>query len=225
MAAPQIDPDKLRAALRKLRPEDLFYMLAEAIDLLPQAELLGLAKRHLNVATILVDGLPKEDLLAEVKAFEQRSLAGEYYESFEVNWKNRSAQSMGTSAWIAEYGRLLKRCVAQEKEGDPAAVRASFDTLFRLVDHIDATFDEVLFFADDGGSWQFGEDWGELLPSWFRVLSATAAPDEYADNVLAVLKARCDFGRDKLIVVAHATATPEQAKALDARENARAGQR
>ena len=225
MAGPQIDRDKLRAALRRLRPEDLFHMLHQAIDLLPQDELLALAKPHLSVSTLLVDALPKGDVHADVKAFEQRSLAGEYYESFEVNWKNSSAQSRGTTAWIAEYGRLLKRCVAQEKHGDPAAVRESFDTLFRLVDHIDATFDEVLFFADDGGSWQFGEDWSEILPPWFRVLSATAAPDEYAERALGVLKARCDFGREKLLVVAQATATPEQAKALGALEKAQSGPR
>ena len=68
-----------------------------------------------------------------------------------------------------------KRCVAEEKKGDPAAVREAFDILFGLVDHIDQCFDEVLFFADDGGSWQFGEDWHEILPPWFRVLSATAS--------------------------------------------------
>jgi hypothetical protein len=52
MAGQQIDRDKLRAALRKLRPEDLFHMLEEAITLLPQEQLLGLAKPHLNVSTL-----------------------------------------------------------------------------------------------------------------------------------------------------------------------------
>ena len=218
MAEPQVDRDKLRAALRRLRPEDLFFMLEEAITLLPQAKLLGLAKRHLNVSTLMVDGKPKEDLLTDVKAFQKRSLAGEYYESFDINWKNCEAQSMGTTAWIAEYGRFLKRCVAEEKKGDPAAVREAFDILFGLVDHIDQCFDEVLFFADDGGSWQFGEDWHEILPPWFRVLSATAAPEEYAERVLVMLKARCDFGRDKMLLAARKTATPGQRKALAAFE-------
>jgi hypothetical protein len=220
MAEPQVDRDKLRAALRRLRPEDLFYMLEEAITLLPQAKLLGLAKRHLNVSTLMVDGKSKEDLLTDVKAFQKRSLAGEYYESFEVNWKNCSAESMGTTAWIAEYGRFLKRCVAEEKMGDPAAVREAFDILFGLVDHIDQCFDEVLFFADDGGSWQFGEDWHEILPPWFRVLSVTAAPEEYAERVLAMVEARCHSGRDKMLLVARKTATPQQGKALEARGKA-----
>lgn len=214
MAHPQIDHDKLRAALRKLRPEDMFAMLEEAIDCLPQEHLLGLAKRHLDESMLLEDGKPKDDLLTAVKLFERRSLAGEYYESFDVNWKNCSDQSMGTTAWIADYDRFLKRCAAEEKKGDPAAVREAFDILFGLVDRIDETGDEILFFADDGGSWQFGEDWKEILPPWFRVLSVTAAPREFAERVLAMMKSRCSPESKKLLPVARKTATPEQRNAL-----------
>lgn len=214
MARPHIDRDKLRAALRKLRPEDMFTMLEEAIEHLPQERLLALAKRHLDVSMILEDGKPKDDLLTTVKRFEQRSLAGEYYESFDVNWKNCSDQSMGTTAWIAEYGRLLNRCAAEEKKGDPAAVREAFDILFGLVDRIDDTGDEILFFADDGGSWQFGENWEEILPPWFRALSATASPRDYAERVLAMMKSRCSLERPNLLPVARKTATAEQRKAL-----------
>jgi hypothetical protein len=149
-----------------------------------------------------------------VKLFEQRSLAGEYYESFEVNWKNCSDQSMGTTAWIAEYDRLLNRCVAEEKNGTPTAVREAFDILFGLVDRIDETGDEILFFADDGGSWQFGEDWEVILPPWLRVLSATVAPGEYAERVLAMMKSRCSLESKILLPVARKTATAEQRKAL-----------
>lgn len=117
MARPQIDRDKLRAALRKLRPEDMFTMLEEAIECLPQEHLLGLAKRHLDVSKFMEDSKPKDDLLTVVKLFEQRSLAGEYYESFDVNWKNCSDQSMGTTAWIAEYRPAPQslRCRREER--------------------------------------------------------------------------------------------------------------
>ena len=225
MAEPLVDRDKFRAALRTLRPEDLFHMLDEAITLLPQEKLQGMARPHLNVTRLMEDGKPKEDLLREVKAFEKRSLDGEYFEPFDVNSKNCSAQSMGTTAWIAEYGRFLKRCVAEEKLGDPAEVRESFDILFGLVDLIDEGSDEVLFFADDGGSWQFGEDWHEILPPWFRVLSATAAPEEFAKRVLAILNAQCPFYSDKLVAAARKIATPEQAKALAAWNKAKTGKR
>lgn len=42
MAGQEIDRDKLRAAIRKLGDEYVFYMLDEAIDLLPEAKLLRL---------------------------------------------------------------------------------------------------------------------------------------------------------------------------------------
>jgi len=78
MGGQQIDRDKLRVALRKLRPEELFHMLDEAITLLPQEQLLGLAKPYLKVSTLMEDGKPKDDLLTEVKTFEKRTLDGEY---------------------------------------------------------------------------------------------------------------------------------------------------
>lgn len=46
-----------------------------------------------------------------------------------------SAQSMGTTAWIAEYGRFLKRCVAEVNKGEPDAVREAFDSCSGCRDH------------------------------------------------------------------------------------------
>jgi hypothetical protein len=45
MPDPQIDRGKLRAAIRKLGDESVFYMLYEALDLLPQSKLSKLVKR------------------------------------------------------------------------------------------------------------------------------------------------------------------------------------
>jgi hypothetical protein len=70
MASRQIDPDKLRAAIRRLGDE---YVFCKA------------------------------------------SLAGEYYESFNVTSKRRMNKSSGTMAWIADCHRLLDCSVAQEK--------------------------------------------------------------------------------------------------------------
>ena len=82
MANRQIDPDKLRAALRRLGDDYVFYMLNEAIDLLPQAKLLKLVKRFLDPSELETDGEDRGNLLSDVKAFEKASLSGEYYESF-----------------------------------------------------------------------------------------------------------------------------------------------
>ena len=89
-----IDRDKLRAAIRRLGPEYVFYMLDDAIDLLPLTELEGIAKKYLDLKRLRPDGdrQTKATLLADVKAFDKASRAGEYYESFMVNSGNCTAQ-------------------------------------------------------------------------------------------------------------------------------------
>ncbi len=56
----------------------------------------------------------------------------------------------------------------------PAELCAAFDILFGLLDYIDQGNDDVIFFADEGGAWQVDVAWAKVLPSCFRVLSATA---------------------------------------------------
>jgi hypothetical protein len=218
--AAQIDRDKLRAAVRKLSNEYVFYMLDDAIDLLPPAKLHKIAKKYLDLKRLRPDAEPATNrgLLTDAQRFQKASLAGEYYESFNVNSKNYLEKSAGTRAWIAEYLRLLDRCLTSAKRSDPAVVRGAMDILFGLLDHIDECLDDVIFFADEGGSWQVGVDWAKVLPVWFKVLSATAAPDEYAKRVRDMLSNHYSYGRDKMPALARRTATSDQRKALaDAR--------
>ena len=191
-------------------------MLDDAIELLPPAKLQKIARRYLDVKSLRPDSetRTKANVLAAVKAFDKASRAGEYYESFMVNSKNYREQSTGTTAWIAEYRRLLNRCVAEQTKGSPAEVRAAFEILFELLDCIDECNDDVIFFADEGGSWQVGVDWESVLPPWFRVLSATAAPGEFAERISSLLEHHYNYGRDKMLAVARKTATPEQRAAL-----------
>ena len=212
----QIDRDKLRAAVRKLGNEYVFYMLDDAIELLPPAKLHKIAKKYLDLKGLRPDAekATRASLLADVKRFEKASLAGDYYESFGVNSKNCTQQSAGTSAWIAEYLRLLDRCVVSAKKSNPAEVREAMDVLFGLLTHIDEGHDDVIFFADEGGSWQVGVDWAKVLPVWFRVLSATVEPEEYAERITALLSCHYRYGRDKMLAIACRTATTHQRKAL-----------
>ena len=211
-----IDRDKLRAAIRRLGPEYVFYMLDDAIDLLPLTELEGIAKKYLDLKRLRPDGdrQTKATLLADVKAFDKASRAGEYYESFMVNSGNCTAQSTGTMAWIATCNRLLDRCVAEERKSEPAEIRAAFDILFGLLDYIDQGNDDVIFFADEGGSWQVGVDWNKVLPSWFRVLSVTASSEEYAEQIRSLVEHHCNYDREMMLAAASNSATAEQREAL-----------
>jgi hypothetical protein len=214
----QIDRDKLRAEVRKLGNEYVFFMLDDAIELLPLAKLHKIAKKYLDLKRLRPDAetATRPSLLTDVKRFEKASLTGEYYESFDVNSQNYTEQSAGTSAWIAGYLRLLDRCVINAKSSNPAEVREAMDLLFGLLDHIDECRDDVIFFADEGGSWQVGVDWARVLPVWFEVLSATAEPEEYAKRITALLSCHYRYGRDKMLAIARRTATTHQRKALAA---------
>ena len=212
----QIDRDKLRAEVRRLGNEHVFSMLDDAIELLPPAKLHKIAKKHFDLKRLRPDAekAKRPRLLTDVKRFEKASLAGEYYESFSVNSKNYTQQSAGTSGWIAEYLRLLDRCVINARKSDPAEVRQAMDILFGLLNHIDEGNDDVIFFADEGGSWQVGVDWAKVLPVWFKLLSATAGPEEYAQRITALFSCHYSYGRDKMLAIARRTATTDQRKAL-----------
>jgi hypothetical protein len=76
-----------------------------------------LARKYLDVRRLRPDRgkTRKGDLLAEAKAFEQASLAGEFYDSFDVNSKNFMEMSGGTTHWIAE-------CLRHEFSGGRSCV-------------------------------------------------------------------------------------------------------
>jgi hypothetical protein len=214
--AVNIDRDKLREAIRRLGAEHVFYMLDDAIDLLPPAKLHKIVRKYLDVKRLRQDGekTAKASPCAAVKAFDKASRAGDYYESFGVNSKNFMEKSQGTTAWIAECHRLLHRCVDEAKRGDQAEVRQAFDIIFGLLDRIDECRDDIIFFADEAGAWQVGVDWEKVLPPWFKVLSATAGPEEYARKVVSHLKHHYHYGSARMLTVARKTATEAQRQAL-----------
>jgi hypothetical protein len=214
MASQHIDRDKLRAAIRRIGSEYVFLMLDDAITLLPQTKLRKLIAQYLDPAELRPDGARKEDLLADVKAFQKASVAGKYYQAFAVNSKNCAEKSSGTLAWIADCHRLLARCVAQAKKEDPVTLFQAFEVIFSLLSQIDECTDDILFFADEGGSWEVGVDWKKVLPAWFRALSATVGPSEYVRRIATLLNRHYKHGRVEMLVEAERMATPAQRQAL-----------
>lgn len=212
----EIDREKLRDEIRKLRTESIFYMLDDAIDLLPPSKLRKIAKKYIDLERIRpnAETLTKENLLTKVKAFEKASLAGDYYESFNVNSKNFTEKSTGTITWIATYLRHLDGCVTKTRKANALEVRKAMDILFGLLDYIDECRLDIIFFADEGGSWQVGVDWDSVLPAWFKVLSATAEPEDYAKRIIDLITRHYNYDRDKMLSRARRMATPEQRKAL-----------
>jgi hypothetical protein len=149
----EIDRDKLRAAIRKLPREYAFYMLDDAIDLLSAPKLHKVVRKYLDLRRLGLDSekATKTSLLARVTVFEMASLAGEYYDPFDVNSRNFMEKSNGTTARIGECHRLLDRCVEEAKRSNPAEVRQAFDIIFGLLDRINECREDIVFFADEAG--------------------------------------------------------------------------
>jgi hypothetical protein len=217
--ATEIDLEKLHAALRMVRNQDLFFMLDDALERLSSEDLDQVVRPYLDLERLRraepADGA--SGFADRVRAFADATRAGEYYESFDVNSRNYTELSRGTLAWIAAHRRLLDRCVAEAGKGDGADLLAAMDLLFGLLQLIDECGDEVLFFADEGGSWQVGVDWKQVLPAWLRVLSQASDPEGFAAAVVERHRRLQSYDRVGLFELAEKLATQDQAAALAAR--------
>ena len=214
MRGGKFDLQRIRMAIRESGNEAIFFLLDDAISLLPPSKLRQLLAQYLKPEHFVPDVAVKRDLLAEVQAFQKACLAGEYYEAFGVNSKNCTQSSLGTLAWIADFRRLLFRCVEESKKRNVANVRRAFDILFDLLDRFDDADDRMVFFADEGGSWMVGIDWKQVLPAWFCVLAATADPAEYARRFETFVDRYCNYQRAELLAEARQVASPSQRNEL-----------
>lgn len=194
-------------------------MLDDAIDLLPPAKLVKLVGSYLDLKQLLPDAPGKKNLLADVRAFDTASRAGKYYESFNVNSKNFMEKSTGTRAFIADCNRLLDRCVTQAPKGDAAEIREAIEIILGLLRYIADCNDDVIFFADEAGSWQVGVDWPKVLPALFSCLSRTTEPGEFARRVVEAVDEFDRHNRWKHMTAARRVSTAAQRKALRALPN------
>jgi hypothetical protein len=215
-----IDRDKLRAKLRRLGDEYVFYMRDDALDVLSDAQLAEFVGQYIKLEEITPDdgsGAGKRSLRDVVAAFDAACRRGDYYVSFAVNSKNYMDTSSGTRSFIADCQRLFVRALAESADGDPVEVRFAFDTLTALLRHIDEGHDDVVFFADEGGSWQVSVDWTKVFPAWFGCLAKTAEPEEFAQVVVDAVDQFEVFARETHLAAARKVASPERRRALVAR--------
>ncbi len=213
-----IDISLLRESIRtELEIEELLSLLDRAIELIPQERLPELIEGFFDPDLLSVDQLSEHPLLEDVLDFHSDSLAGLYYDDFEVNSKNFLNLSRGTINWIAEYKRLLNRCIQESSQGEPDQIRQAFDLLFNLLDKVDECRDDIIFFADEAGAWQVGVEWDELLPCYFKVLAAVAQPQEYAECAIKIVKSHANYNSDNYFKLALEVAKRPQQKVLKAR--------
>jgi hypothetical protein len=215
------DLERLRRALRALRRGDLLIIAERAAELVPRAKLGALLGDLVQIDALTQASEAQAPLLKQVQKFHTAALAGKYYQDFSVNSRNFMERSAGTDAFIAEFDRLLGTCVRAADTGPPGAVREPFELLFGLLRHIDEASDDVIFFADEAGSWQVGVDWRTVFPAYFRCLAGTATADEFATNVDRAIADFADHERPRHLAAARKGASAAQRAALRALSAAR----
>jgi hypothetical protein len=215
------DLERLRRALRALRRGDLLIIAERAAELVPRAKLGALLGDLVQIDALTQASGAQAPLLKQVQKFHTAALAGKYYQDFSVNSRNFMERSAGTDAFIAEFTRLLGTCTRAAETGPPGAVREPFELLFGLLRHIDQGSDDVIFFADEAGSWQVGVDWRTVFPAYFRCLAGTATADEFATTVDRAIADFADHERPRHLAAARKVASAAQRAALRALSAAR----
>jgi hypothetical protein len=209
-----VDRDKVRAEARKLDGAGLHVWLDRAIDMLPDDAFPDLIADYVRLKDVLGDENTEPDVLRAIREFHRDSMAGRYYQAFAVNSRNYREKSRGTETFIAEHARLVDACLRAEQAGDLATASEGLNLLIELMREIDRFERDVVFFADEAGSWQVGVLWERVLPAWFRSLSPTSEAHDWAETVVDALNDFGDYKTAEILEVAREIATPEQRDAL-----------
>jgi len=214
MTRPAIDLDRLRAALRRMSRGDLLIVAERAAEAVPRTRLAALLGDRLRLEDFMGIDSESPSLLESAREFQAAAHRGDYYEDFDVDSKNFMQKSKGTEAFIAEFDRLLSRCVHAAKRSHRAPAREALEILFGLLRHIDECHDDVIFLADEPGSWQVGVDWRLALPAYFRCLAEGTPPEEFARWVDRTISDFADHERPRYLAAAHRVANAGQRTAL-----------
>ena len=182
--------------------------------MIPGAGLESLVGDMIRVPRLIESEGAAGSLLAETRKFYEASLRGEYYQTFHVNWRNCTEKSQGTDAFIAEFDRLMGRCVQAVAEGSQETAREAFELLFTLLHGIDEDPDRIVFFADEAGSWQVPVVWRTVLPAYFKCLAGGTKGEEFAREVDRAISDFCHYWRPDLLAAAEDVANDEQKASL-----------
>ena len=164
-AKPGIDREKLAAAVECLNDAAARALLSECLSLLPDYKVAEVVRGYVDPGQLRPDATGPDGMrsvLHDVRAFDAASRSGEYYESFDVNSRNFMEESGGTKAFIAECNLLFGRCVRSAPSGEAQDACEAFETLFDILLHIDEGNDDIVFLADEAGSWRVGACAGSL---------------------------------------------------------------
>jgi len=150
-----------------------------------------------------------EMLLKNIKAFYSSSMAGHYYEYFDINSKNFSDVPEGTEKWFDEISDYLEDSSRLSDQGEHDVAIECFKLLYKLIDKMEDGEDIV--FADECGSWMIAGDEKRFITAYLTSLSAISTPEEYAEGSIPLIK-RDSYGsfHNKVYSIASKVSTKEQ---------------
>lgn len=195
-----LNHEKAWKVLTRLDRADLLTLVARALRHLEPRDLESLFSGYARPDELGdAQPQPRQSLLEATREFSEAALRGEFYEDFAVNWRNSSSVSGGTHEFEARLDLTFDRCIEEAATGDPAEVCASYELIFDLLREIDTFNKDIVFWADEGGVWQFGIVWRRVLPPYFHCLAKTVEPHEFARRARAVVDTVVDRGdRDEI---------------------------
>src|SRR5665213_2122685 len=172
--------------LQRTDRKDLLVMLARALRSVPLGNLESIFSDYAHPHEIGdVDPHVPKPLLEAVREFTEAALRGEFY----VGALRKTPDPSGASHdFEAQLDLLFDRCVAEAPTTDPSAIRTAYELLFNLLREIDKFEKDILFFADEGGIWQFGINWQRVLPPYIHCLAKTIEPDEFKRRAEGVIE-------------------------------------
>ena len=185
-----VNLEKAWFVLCRLEREQLIVLFSRALRVVPAASLEQIFGDHAHPHEVGdAQRVERPRLLDAVRAFVEAARRGEYYQDFRVNSHNCTDKSGGTQTFEAKLDLLFDRCVEEAVGGEPAHVVAAYELLLDLLREIDRfDRDDIVFFADEGGTWQFGLNWKRILPPYIRCLAKVVQRSEFERRAEAVIE-------------------------------------
>ncbi len=184
-----LNHDKGWEVLRRLEREHLLVLFARALRFVPATCLEQIFRDHAHPHEIGdLEQVKRPPLIKAAQEFTEAAFRGEFYEDFGVNSHNCTDKSGGTQTFEARLDLLFDRCVEEATRSEPAVVVASYELLLDLLREIDKFEKDIVFFADEGGVWQFNLNWKRILPPYIRCLAKVTAPREFERRADAVIE-------------------------------------
>lgn len=181
----RIDRERLWGATRGLQRGALLQLLQRALEQVPAEQLEHVLGDHFTAGEV---GAPAGEaapaLRAEVEQLCELAEAGVFYEV--IPYRGRE-QSRGTQEFAARFNALLQRCASEPSSACARDLRVSIEALLGLLRAIDEGRKDIVYFTDEGGSWQLRTLWARVLPRYFECLARTSSEGEYRSAVEAAL--------------------------------------